>query len=169
LKTEWSPEEKSRLFSFHKIFGNKWSKIAENIPGRTENSIKNCFYSLIRKNLRKYNRKRTESEKIKGSIKSLLKRPKFRDILLDTQEALGGSGDDYAEKGGKEAVEIIRPQVISLPSPISLSVMTTGCSSPVGGLFNFKESLFQQLVEYNFNLLAMSPHFSQRAETFRSF
>ena len=151
------------------MFGNKWSKIAENIPGRTENSIKNCFYSLIRKNLRKYNRKRTESEKIKGSIKSLLKKPKFREILLDNKEAVSGNGDDSAEMCEKKTVEIIRPQVISLTSPISLSVSATTCSTPVEGFFNFKESLFQQFVEYNFNLLTMSPQFSHSVDALKGF
>lgn len=32
--------------------GNKWIQIAESFPGRTDNSIKNQFFSLIRKSLR---------------------------------------------------------------------------------------------------------------------
>lgn len=30
-------------------YGSSWSKIAKNIPGRTENSIKNRFYSTLRR------------------------------------------------------------------------------------------------------------------------
>ncbi len=40
------------LFSFYKSIGNKWKAIAKNFPGRTDNGIKNQFFSLIRKSLR---------------------------------------------------------------------------------------------------------------------
>ncbi len=36
--------------------GNKWSTIAMKMPGRNENSVKNKFYSTLRKGLRKMNK-----------------------------------------------------------------------------------------------------------------
>lgn len=35
--------------------GNKWTAIAQFLPGRTDNNIKNYFYSMLRKSLRKVN------------------------------------------------------------------------------------------------------------------
>lgn len=35
--------------------GNKWAHIARELPGRTDNNIKNYFYSTLRKALRKVN------------------------------------------------------------------------------------------------------------------
>ena len=32
--------------------GNKWKKISNNFPGRTDNSIKNQFFSIVRKSMR---------------------------------------------------------------------------------------------------------------------
>ena len=36
--------------------GNKWKKIAERLNNRTDNSIKNHFYSTMRKKLRRMNK-----------------------------------------------------------------------------------------------------------------
>lgn len=39
----------------HLKFGNKWAKIAANLPGRTDNGVKNFFYSSARRVLTKIN------------------------------------------------------------------------------------------------------------------
>lgn len=51
-KEKWTPEEDLTLINVQKVLGNKWSKIAEKISGRTENQIKNRFHSLYKKGLR---------------------------------------------------------------------------------------------------------------------
>jgi hypothetical protein len=48
-KGGWSAEEDYTIFKFFSQYGSKWSKIAINLPGRTENSIKNRFYSTLRR------------------------------------------------------------------------------------------------------------------------
>jgi len=35
--------------------GNKWAVIASHLKGRTDNNVKNYFYSTLRKSLRKLN------------------------------------------------------------------------------------------------------------------
>ena len=35
--------------------GNKWSRIAQKLTGRTDNNIKNFFYSTLRRAIRKLN------------------------------------------------------------------------------------------------------------------
>jgi myb proto-oncogene protein len=43
------------LFDLQKKIGNKWAAIALELPGRTDNNVKNYFYSTLRKSLRKVN------------------------------------------------------------------------------------------------------------------
>ena len=81
-KRRLSKAEENKIFELQVLFGNKWSEIASHLPGRTDNSIKNCFYSTIRRKLRRYNKKKPENEKLKGSLKNLLKCPASQAILM---------------------------------------------------------------------------------------
>jgi hypothetical protein len=60
----WSPEEDYIIFKKYNEVGSKWSQISKELPGRTENSIKNRFYSTLR-------RIAAETKKIRGGVLSL--------------------------------------------------------------------------------------------------
>ena len=51
-KKKWTKFENNLLFDKFKEKGNKWKSIANEFKGRTDNSVKNNFFSLIRKSLR---------------------------------------------------------------------------------------------------------------------
>ena len=55
LKDPWSLEEEKLLFEKNIQLGNKWADISKYIKGRTDNSIKNHFYSSLRRQYRKIN------------------------------------------------------------------------------------------------------------------
>lgn len=47
----WSDEEEMMIIEGHKKFGNRWSAIAKFLPGRSENSVKNHWNSIKRRQL----------------------------------------------------------------------------------------------------------------------
>lgn len=52
-REKWTEEENLKLFELHSRFGSQWKEISSNFLKRTDNGIKNQFFSIIRKSLRK--------------------------------------------------------------------------------------------------------------------
>jgi myb proto-oncogene protein len=56
-RDDWTFQEERRLYRLHDELGNRWAVISSRLStNRSDNSIKNHFYSRLRKSLRRINR-----------------------------------------------------------------------------------------------------------------
>mmetsp|Transcript_7120 Transcript_7120/g.12643 ORF Transcript_7120/g.12643 Transcript_7120/m.12643 type:complete len:712 (+) Transcript_7120:663-2798(+) len=53
-KSKWTRDEDRTLMTMHNDLGNRWAQIAQALPGRTENSVKTRYKSLLRAKRREW-------------------------------------------------------------------------------------------------------------------
>jgi hypothetical protein len=106
----WSDAEVEQLFQSQLQHGNQWSLIAREIKGRSENQIKNMFYSTIRRNIRKFNKGKFESERIKFKSLHILNNQEIRSVL--TAKKSVGKNSFAKTFLSKTAIDIIKAQFV---------------------------------------------------------
>lgn len=55
-KGEWTDDEEAILIALHEHHGNRWANIAKQLPGRSDNDIKNHWYSTIQRKFQTHGR-----------------------------------------------------------------------------------------------------------------
>ncbi|KAF8102962.1 hypothetical protein N665_0189s0016 [Sinapis alba] len=83
----FTEEEEETIINLHALLGNKWSSIASNLPGRTDNEIKNYWNTHLRKKLIQMgidpvtHRPRTDHLNVLAALPQLIVAANFNSLL----------------------------------------------------------------------------------------
>lgn len=119
-RNPWTPEEDDTLIKLHEEYGNQWVKIAESIPGRSDNSVKNRWNSTLKKRLeyqktgsRPPRRGRPSRKNAPKSADDLPKPPRIDDVIPEIKET--------AQTPSITSTPLLLSPFTSLKSPFGLS------------------------------------------------
>lgn len=94
-KIDWSEEDDKKLFMKFKEKGTKWTVIAQDFPNRTENEIKNRFYSTLRRVATKRAREKQGFSKNSAALS--------KEQLIDyVEEAMQCGHNCFSKRGRKK-------------------------------------------------------------------
>ncbi|CAI9088012.1 OLC1v1022239C1 [Oldenlandia corymbosa var. corymbosa] len=106
----FSPEEDQLIINLHSALGNKWSKIAAHLPGRTDNEIKNVWNTRLKKKKSTLPTSPSTDSCISYADPNMDEHDKVRDV--EQNKTLDGSS-----KGGQESSDNY-VNVVDSPSTI---------------------------------------------------
>ncbi|OVA18279.1 SANT/Myb domain [Macleaya cordata] len=94
-----TPQEERVVLQLHSRWGNRWSKIARKLPGRTDNEIKNYWRTHMRKEVQEMRKRDTMISMITTMVESPTK---SQNIMEGDSSNLNGKGScvtDFAVRG----------------------------------------------------------------------
>lgn len=53
-KGEWTDDEEAILIAMHEVHGNRWANISKQLRGRSDNDVKNHWYSTIQRKFQQH-------------------------------------------------------------------------------------------------------------------
>lgn len=119
-----TPEEQLLILELHSRWGNRWSKIAQHLPGRTDNEIKNYWRTRVQKHAKQL-KCDVNSKKFKDVMKHLW----MPRLVERIQAANSGSSSAYGWSNRADGPVTVCP-VQPEPSTESSGVTQLSSSTP---------------------------------------
>ncbi|KAL0446864.1 UNVERIFIED_CONTAM: Transcription factor [Sesamum latifolium] len=122
-----TPHEQLTILELHSKWGNRWSKIAQHLPGRTDNEIKNYWRTRVQKQARQL-KVDSNSKKFLEAIRTF-----WMPRLMEKMEQ-----DSSLTSSPPSSISSMETQNFTAPSPVSSQVPQP--SSKPGNVVNSSDS-----------------------------
>ncbi|XP_073284502.1 uncharacterized protein [Primulina huaijiensis] len=104
-----TPHEQLLILELHSELGNRWSKIAQHLPGRTDNEIKNYWRTRVQKQARQL-KVDSNSKKFVEAIRKFWKPRLLEKMKQESSEQTASSSSS--------SISSFETQVFTAPSPV---------------------------------------------------
>ncbi|MED6204986.1 hypothetical protein PIB30_013982 [Stylosanthes scabra] len=133
----YSQQEEDTIITLHQKFGNRWSLIAANLPGRTDNEIKNHWHTALKK---RFEDKSSSASSSSGTSKSSRTgKTKANSRLKNNDNESPRTLMEQDSNNGHSSENINNDTTLSSPQPSSSSGFSCATTDTETAAINHEE------------------------------